>query len=112
MIQIAKAILISFKDIEEERLFGEIMKTLRKHGIVLQEYEDRKETIEIGDLCLDPTNLCVHQNGKAIEFTYREFFLLYQLAEFSEQCSQKSICMRFYGSNILFQIQQSVRFLH
>lgn len=83
MIQIAKAILISFKDNEEERLFGKIMKNINKYGIVLQEYEDRKETIEIGDLCLDPSNLCVHQNGKAIEFTYREFFLLYHLAEFS-----------------------------
>lgn len=47
VIQIAKTILISFKDIEKERLFGEIMKTLSKYGIVLHEYEDTKEIIEI-----------------------------------------------------------------
>lgn len=82
MMVMAKAILISIKENEEEKLFEEIVRILDKSGIVLQEYEDNKEQLTIADLQMTPSNIDIKQNGVVLDFTYREFYLLYHLAKF------------------------------
>ncbi|MGY0354376.1 winged helix-turn-helix domain-containing protein [Enterococcus avium] len=78
----AKAILVSIKENEEEKLFKDLVKILDKSGIVLQEYGDDKEELKIADLQMMPSNICIKQNGVALDLTYREFYLLYHLARF------------------------------
>ncbi|MGM0110291.1 winged helix-turn-helix domain-containing protein [Enterococcus sp. DIV0187] len=77
-----KAILITIQDSEEEKLFQDLVNVLDEFGVVIQEYKEINETITIGELYLNPSNLCVRQKNKPIEFTYREFYLLYHLAKY------------------------------
>lgn len=77
-----RALLVSIRDSEEEGLYNELMATLEKHGVAIQEYTETDNILTIGNLTLRPSDLRVLQGDIQIEFTYREFYLLYHLAKY------------------------------
>jgi hypothetical protein len=57
----AKAILISFDDKYNGKLFKDIINTLDNYGIILQEYHGKDDELSVFDFNLTPENLCVQQ---------------------------------------------------
>lgn len=85
-----KILVISFNDREEETVFHDIMGILEQHEFQTFKKLDYQPTITFGNYVLEPQELSVKKNNVLLDFSYREFSLLYLLA------SNKGVVFKYH----------------
>lgn len=98
-----KILVISFSGEEEETVFHDIMGILEQHEFQSYEKLDFQPTITFDSYVLEPQELSVRKNGKLLDFSYREFCLLYLLA------SNKGIVFKYH---YLYETLWGEHYLH
>lgn len=77
----AKALLITFMDDQEDIIYNELKKSFKNLSIPIEEFLEKDNEIFIDNLRLIPTKLMVIQDEVEKELRPKEFFLLYYLAQ-------------------------------
>lgn len=98
-----KILVISFNEREEKTVFHDIMRILEQHEFQTFEKLDFQPIITFDDYVLEPQELSVRKNGKLLDFSYREFNLLYLLA------SNKGIVFKYH---YLYETLWEEHYLH
>lgn len=74
-----KMLVISFMDESDEMIFDKIVDILQQHDFQHLREIECQPVLTFDNFVVDPQQLSVKRDGKALDFNYREFSLLYLL---------------------------------
>lgn len=74
-----KMLVISFMDESDEMIFDKIVDILQQHDFQHLREIKCQPVLTFDNFVVDPQQLSVKRDGKALDFNYREFSLLYLL---------------------------------